>query len=71
MRYSVQDDSLLLTPSEKKKLSKLPKEKYDFIIRCVKAVLAQQYAFDMKVWKDGRIVFTPKNLLNETNVPHS
>lgn len=63
MRYSLKDDTLLLTPSEKKTLAKLPKEKYDFIVRCVKSVLAQQYAFDMKVWKDGRVVFTPKKLL--------
>ena len=63
MRYSLKDDTLLLTPSEKKTLSKLPKQKYDFIIRCVKSVLTQQYAFDMKVWKDGRVVFTPKKLL--------
>lgn len=68
MRYNLQESKLLLTPDEKKILCKLPKEKYDFIVRCVKAVLAQQYAFDMKVWKDGRIVFTPKKLTNEKNV---
>ena len=68
MRYTLQDNRLLLTPDEKKTLAKLPKEKYDFIIRCVKSVLAQQLAFDMKVWKDGRIVFTPKKFNNEKNV---
>ena len=62
MRYVLKDDSLLLTPSEKKTLGKLPKEKYNFIIRCVKSVLAQQYAFDMKVWKDA--IKRSKGLLN-------
>ena len=52
--------ALLLSPDEKKILSRLPKETYDLIVRCVTDRIIQSLMFEMSVDDEGRIIFTPK-----------